>query len=446
MANVKHIAILGGGESGLGAALLAKKQGYTVWLSDGGTLKEEYRQKLEAAGIPFEEGGHTLEAMTQSDIVVKSPGIPSEAAILQALKQQGKEIISEVEWAYRHCQGTIIAITGTNGKTTTTHLVYHILKNAGKKVALVGNVGYSFSGSLAQGQHDYYALETSSFQLDDIVHFKPQVAIVLNVTPDHLERYQNSVEKYYAAKYRITENQQEEDVLIYNFDDPALRSTSALSQSKAQVYGFSQKEILSQGAYLKNDQILIHTQNQEKMNIEELALQGKHNRYNSMAAGLATRLLGIRKEVIRESLANFENIEHRLEPVLQIYGINFINDSKATNVNSTWYALESMPQDTIWIAGGVDKGNDYSELYGLVEKKVKALICIGDDTAKLHKAFTGKTPLVIDASNLEEAVRMAYKMGQKGDTVLLSPACASFDQFENYEDRGRQFKQAVRNL
>jgi UDP-N-acetylmuramoylalanine--D-glutamate ligase len=446
MATQKHIAILGGGESGWGAALLAQKMDYHIWLSDGGSIKETYRAKLLAANIPFEEGGHNYQQLNKAQVVVKSPGIPAEADVVQKLKAAGKEIISEVEWAYRHCQGKIVAITGTNGKTTTCHLVYHILKNAGKKVALVGNVGYSFSASVANEPHDYYALEVSSFQLDDIVHFKPKVAILLNLSPDHLERYQNNLQNYYAAKYRITQNQDHTDYLLTNYDDQELHSASALSQSQAQHYFFSLKHTLTMGAYPNHGALTLSTKNQENMSIEELSLQGKHNRYNSMAAGLATRLLHIRKETIRESLANFENIEHRLEPVLEIYGIRFINDSKATNVNSTWYALESMPPDTIWIAGGVDKGNDYRELQNMVKQKVKALICIGDDTQKLHAAFGSYLPLVIDASNLDEAVRMAYKMGVKGDTVLLSPACASFDQFENYEDRGRQFKQAVRSL
>jgi UDP-N-acetylmuramoylalanine--D-glutamate ligase len=445
LTTVKNIAVLGGGESGLGAALLAKQKGYGVFLSDGGTLKEAYRAKLKTAQIDFEEGGHNLERLLSAAVIVKSPGIAEETKTVRTLKEAGKEIISEIEWGYRHCKGTIVAITGTNGKTTTTHLVHHILSKAGLNVALVGNVGFSFSGSIAEADHDYYALEVSSFQLDDIKGFKPKVAIVLNVTPDHLDRYQNQPEKYYAAKYRITENQTAEDYLIYNFDDATL-SASPLNKSKASIYGLSQKQALALGACNHNKQINISTKNQEKMSIEELSLQGKHNRYNSMAAGLASRLLGIRKEVIRESLANFENIEHRLEHVLQIYGIHFINDSKATNVNSTWYALETMPPDTIWIAGGVDKGNDYSQLYNLVKDKVKALICIGEDTTKLHRAFEGKTPVLIDAASLDEAVRMAYKLGSKGDSVLLSPACASFDQFENYEDRGRQFKDAVRKL
>lgn len=439
-----NISILGAGESGTGAALLAQKLGHAVFLSDGKTIAEKYRSQLVKAEIEFEEGAHNSQRILHSDLVIKSPGIPEKMAMVQEIRKAGIELISEVEFAWRHCQGKVVAITGTNGKTTTTSLVHHIMKKAGLNCKLVGNVGKSFAGAVAEGTVDYYALEVSSFQLDDIKDFSPDVSILLNITPDHLERYA-SFDDYRQSKFRIFENQSNQHYFIYNADDEQI--TAHLPKNiKAQLLPISLEKAVEAGAFkLENNPITIVT-NQESMNIDDLALQGKHNTYNSMAAGLSARLLGIRKETIRESLAGFESIEHRLEQVLQIYGMNFINDSKATNVNSTWYALESMQHPTIWIAGGIDKGNDYSQLNNLVEKKVKALICLGTDNSKLHKAFDDKIALVIDAANMDEAVRMAYKMGEKGDAVLLSPACASFDLFENYEDRGRQFKQAVRNL
>lgn len=437
--------VLGGGESGLGAALLAKAKGHPVFLSDGGSLKEKYQKQLSAAKIPHEAQQHSEEKILQAELVVKSPGIPRESALIQKIAKAGIPIISEVEWAYRYCEGKIIAITGTNGKTTTTHLVHHLLQQAGYKSALVGNVGQSFAAAVAQGGADYYALEVSSFQLDDVDRFKPDIAVLLNITPDHLERYQNDFDQYRAAKLKIGAQQAAGDYFLYNADDQAI--LEVLDQhGRAEALPFTQTQKPPYGAFRDHNRIIIKTQEQSSMNIDELALQGKHNAYNSMAAGLAGRLLGIRKETIRESLAGFESIEHRLEQVLQIYGINFINDSKATNVNSTWYALESMQSPTIWIAGGVDKGNDYSQLEKLAGEKIKALICLGEDNSKLIKAFGDIIPQVFEAAEMDEAVRLAYKLGSKGDSVLLSPACASFDLFENYEDRGRQFKAAVRNL
>lgn len=442
-----NIAVLGGGESGVGAARLAKQKGHSVFLSDLGIIKEKYHRQLNQLEIEFEEGNHSMERIAACDLVIKSPGIPEKAASIQALRKAKVKIISEVEFAASHCQGKIIAITGTNGKTTTTKLCYHLLKNAGLKATIVGNIGDSFAAAVADNGFDYYVVEVSSFQLDDIVSFKPYISILTNITEDHLDRYQYNIDLYAAAKMRIFENQDENDHFIYNVDDPLTSKYLSGNIIKAQQYGLSLEKRVEHGAYLDSNNIFkIIFNNKEDMDINELALQGKHNSYNSLASGVAGRLLNIRKETIRESMANFESIEHRLEPVLQIYGINFINDSKATNVNSTWYALESMKEPTIWIAGGVDKGNDYSQLLPLVKQHVKAIICLGLDNSKLHAEFDGEVEMVMDAADMDEAVRMAYKMGTKGDTVLLSPACASFDLFENYEDRGRQFKDAVRKL
>lgn len=438
-----NIAILGAGESGTGAALLAQKQGHAYYLSDLGPLTEAQRSKLKALPIDWEEG-HDEDRILSANLIVKSPGIPGEAPLLQKALCKGITVVSEIEYAARYCEGSIVAITGTNGKTTTASLLYQIMRKAGLKARLAGNVGKSFAGTLALDPGDYYSLEVSSFQLDDIEDFKPKVAIWLNITPDHLDRYQNRFENYVAAKARIFENQDENDCLIYNHDDPVVREKAR--HSRAQKYPFSLSTKMPEGAWLENEKIIIKTKHQETMKIDDLALQGKHNTYNSMAAGLAGRLLGIRKETIRECLAGFDSIEHRLEHVLKIYGIDFINDSKATNVNSTWYALESMQTSTIWLAGGVDKGNDYDQLKNLAHEKVKALVCIGADNEKLKNSFAGKVPLVIEAADMDEAVRIAYKLGEKGDSVLLSPACASFDLYENYEDRGRQFKTAVRKL
>lgn len=447
MSNPGKIAILGAGESGIGAALLAQKQGYEVFLSDGGAIKPIYRKQLQDLQVNFEEGQHSYDQILSADLIVKSPGIPEKAEVIKKIREKGIELISEIEFGYRYCKGRIIAITGSNGKTTTTLLTYEILKNAGLNVALAGNVGKSFAAVVAEGESDYYVLEVSSFQLDDISSFKPHIAILTNITSDHLDRYDYKMENYAASKFAITRYQDEGDFFIWNKDDPETLKYKDNFDIKATSYAISLQPEPIEGAWLDKDKTIhITLKNQEQMNINELALQGKHNTYNSMASGLAGKLLGIRKEAIRESLAGFESIEHRLEPVLSVYGIQFINDSKATNVNSTWYALESMQTPTIWIVGGVDKGNDYSELFQLVDEKVKAIICLGQDNTKLHREFDNRVDMIIDAADMDEAVRMAYKMGDRGDTVLLSPACASFDLFENYEDRGRQFKEAVRRL
>ena len=447
MAIKPDIAILGAAESGVGAALLAQKQGMKVWVSDSGPVKPAYRQQLSEAGIAFEEQTHTEDIIFRAQSVVKSPGIRATVPIVKGVKSRGIELISEIEFASRYFDGTIVAVTGSNGKTTVTSLTYEILKAAGLNVGIAGNIGTSFAAGLTGEPRDIYVLEVSSFQLDDIVSFRPHIAILTNITPDHLDRYEYNMDLYAASKMNITRNQDENDFFIHCADDPVSIKSIKNSPVRAANCPFSIEQQLAEGAWLDHKQhIQIKIKNQDIMSIEELALQGKHNTYNSMASGLAARLLGIRKEVIREVLAGFDSIEHRLEYVLQIYGMNFINDSKATNVNSAWYALESISGDIIWLAGGVDKGNDYSALYELVKNKVKAIICIGDDNSKLHEHFEDKAPLVIDAANIDEAVRMAYKLGQKGDTVLLSPACASFDRFENYEDRGRQFKEAVRRL
>jgi UDP-N-acetylmuramoylalanine--D-glutamate ligase len=441
------IAVLGGGESGLGAAILAKQKGHKVFLSDSGIIKEKYHRQLSQAEIDFEESQHSEDRILRCDLIIKSPGIPETSELVIAIRKAGISLISEIEFASRYCEGKIIAITGTNGKTTTTKLCYHLLKNAGFKAAIVGNIGESFAAAVTENNCDYYVVEVSSFQLDDIIDFKPHIAILTNITEDHLDRYKYQVDLYAAAKLKIFQNQDEKDHFIYNIDDPLSTQYLKNAEIKAQKYALSLDETVDQGAYLDENKIFkIILNSKEDMDINELALQGKHNSYNSLAAGVAGRLLNIRKETIRESMANFDSIEHRLEPVLQIYGINFINDSKATNVNSTWYALETMKEPTIWIAGGVDKGNDYAQLLPLVKQHVRAIICLGEDNSKLHAEFDGEVEMVVDAADMDEAVRMSYKIGAKGNNVLLSPACASFDLFENYEDRGRQFKDAVRKL
>ena len=442
-----NISILGGGESGIGAALLAQKQGKKPFLSDMKPLKEKYRAQLTAMEILFEEGGHNEEKILASDLIIKSPGIPEKAPLIKKIREKGIPLVSEIEYASWFCPGKIIAITGSNGKTTTTLLTYHILKKAGLKVAVAGNVGNSFAGELLGAPKDYYVLEVSSFQLDDIIEFAPHIAILTNITPDHLDRYDYKYENYIASKFKIAQNQTANDYFIINQDDVDTMAHLKNNTTRAQILPISIEKEVEFGAYTTDQNIIqINTKNQQTMSINELALQGKHNTYNSMASGLAAKLLSIRKETIRESLADFESIEHRMEPVLKVYGIQFVNDSKATNVNSTWYALESTQHPIVWIAGGVDKGNDYSQLFSLVKSKVKALVCLGVDNSKLHQEFGDKVPMIIDAADMSEAVRIAYKLGEKDDTVLLSPACASFDLFENYEDRGRQFKEAVRNL
>lgn len=443
----KQITVLGAGESGVGAAILAKKLGFNVFVSDGGKIKDKYRDELTERGIEFEEGSHDSIRILRSKVVIKSPGIPETAPIMQAIRKKEIEVISEIEFGYRHTESTIIAITGSNGKTTTTSLIYHILKNAEMNVGLGGNIGHSFARMVAEDPKEFYVLEVSSFQLDDCVHFAPYIAIITNITPDHLDRYENDLDKYVDSKFRIIKAQEKTDHFIFCADDIETLKGLGRKKIKSNAHAFSILNKVDDGAYWDEEkQQLILTIDEEPMNIEDLALQGKHNTYNSMAAGMASRLLNIRKQTIRDSLADFDALEHRLEPVMEIHGIEFINDSKATNVNSTFYALESMKKSIVWIVGGVDKGNDYTQLIPMVGQKVKAIVCLGKDVQKIHNEFEGVVEVITDTHSMAEAVQAAYKLAGKGEAVLLSPACASFDLFENYEDRGRQFKEQVRNL
>lgn len=446
----KRIVILGGGESGVGAAVLAVKQGAEVFLSDKSPLKEKYRNELIARGIAFEEGTHTEALIMNADEVIKSPGIPDKAPLIKALKEKGTPILSEIEYAGRYTTAKTICITGANGKTTTTMLTYHILKNAGLNVGLAGNVGQSFARQVAEESFDYYVLELSSFQLDNMYEFRADISILTNITPDHLDRYEYEMQNYVNAKFRILQNQRAEDAFIFNADDPVTVAEMQKRKLTPKLYPITLKEALpfgTEGAFTTNETFTINiNQNPLTMKITELALQGKHNLYNSMAAGVAGRILELRKELVRESLEHFENVEHRMEYVSKVNGITFINDSKATNINSAWYALESQDKPVIWIAGGTDKGNDYTELNDLVRSRVKAIVCLTKDSSKIRAAFSGMVDTIIDTDSAEQAVRVSYDLGREGDVVLLSPACASFDLFENYEDRGRQFKQAVRRL
>jgi UDP-N-acetylmuramoylalanine--D-glutamate ligase len=443
----KKIVILGAGESGAGAAILAQKQGFGVFVSDKGQIKPKYREIIEKAGIKFEEGNHNEEEILSASEVIKSPGIPENAPIVLKLREKGIPIISEIEFAGRYTDAVKICITGSNGKTTTTNLIWHMLNKARKKVALTGNVGNSFAMAVAEGGFDYYVIELSSFQLDGMYDFKAEIAILLNITPDHLDRYGYKLQNYVDSKFRVTQNQTKSDCFIYWADDPIIKAELEKKEFKMTMLPFSADSSENMAAYIENDELVIDYQHKTNlMTIHDLALKGRHNTYNSMAAAIAGKVLNIRKDVIRESLADFQGVEHRLEPVITVCGINFINDSKATNVNSVWYALECMETDIVWIAGGIDKGNDYSELFQLVKKKVKAVVCLGKDNKKIIESFKDKVSTVVETSSMEEAVRTSYYLAKKGDTVLLSPACASFDLFSNYEDRGRQFKKAVRNL
>jgi len=442
-----RLAILGAGESGVGAAYLAQQQDYDVFVSDFGAIADNYKQQLTDWKIPFEEKQHTEDAILNAVEVIKSPGIPEKTPIIKKIKEKGIPVISEIEFAGRYTNAKIIGITGSNGKTTTTSLTYHILKNAGLNVGLAGNIGKSFAYQVATGQFDYYVLELSSFMLDDMYDFKADIAVLLNITPDHLDRYDYKFENYAASKFRITQNQTGADHFIYCADDPETMKVMATRDFTAQLLPFSIEKTINKGAYLDHDNIVINIhQPQFQMSLKELALQGKHNVYNSMASGIVAKLLDIRNETLRESMGDFKNIEHRLESVGKISGISFINDSKATNVNSTWYALESMPGEVVLILGGVDKGNDYSMLKELVKQKVKAIVCLGKDNERIHRAFEDVVDVIVNTSSAAEAVQTSYYLATKGDTVLLSPACASFDLFKNYEDRGRQFKQAVKEL
>lgn len=437
--------ILGAGISGIGAAILAKKLGQSVLVSEYGSIKEQYKKELKEHEIPYEENGHSLHILAKSKVIIKSPGIATDTAPIKHAVKHNIPVISEIEFASLHTKSKLIAITGTNGKTTTTHLCYQVLKDAGLSVKMVGNIGESFAKTVATSPADYYVIEVSSFQLDNCYTFKPNISILCNITPDHLDRYNEKIENYAASKFRICQNQDEQDFFIYSLDDE-LSSQYMPQTIKAQKLNFS----LEQGAtcFKENQEIKIN-KNQKtvfNMNVQQLALQGMHNTYNSMAAAIMGNVLNIKNENIRNSLMNFENIEHRLEPVATIGGVKYINDSKATNVNSAWYALECSKEPLIWIAGGVDKGNDYAQLKELVRKKVKMIICLGVNNTKIHQAFSGDVDMIMNTTSAEDAVLAAYKMANVGDTVLLSPACASFDLFNSYEDRGWQFKNAVKAL
>jgi UDP-N-acetylmuramoylalanine--D-glutamate ligase len=444
----QRMVILGGGESGVGAALLAKQQGYDVFLSDGSSLKEMYRNELQVAGIGFEEGGHTEEKILSADEIVKSPGIPEKNELVKKIRKKGIEIISEIELAYRFKGNSkIIAITGSNGKTTTTALTYHIFKEAGVDCALVGNIGYSFAKQVAENPKPLYVAEISSFQLDDIKTFRPDIAILTNITEDHLDRYDYKFENYIRSKFRITMNQQPGDHFIYCYDDEVTMKYLDQFNIKSNQLPISMKRELPNGAFIKDGDMYVRTgQDYVSMSVYDFALKGKHNQYNTMAACVAATTMDIRKEKIRDAVQNFQSLEHRMEHVATIRGVEFINDSKATNVNSTWYALESMTKPTILILGGVDKGNDYSLIADLVKDKVKAIICLGTDNRKIHEAFGNMVATIVNTGSALEAVHASFHFAAKGDVVLLSPACASFDLFKNYEDRGNQFKQAVRDL
>ncbi len=443
-----RLVVLGGGESGVGTAILGKKKGYDVFVSDFGKIKENYKEVLSINNISWEDEKHTEELILNADVVMKSPGIPEKSPIVKKLLEKNIPVISEIEFAAPFTTAKTIGITGSNGKTTTTLLTYHLLKQGGLNVGLAGNIGKSFAWQVAENKHDCYVLELSSFQLDGIINYKPDIAIITNISPDHLDRYNYDYSLYIDSKFRITMNQTEENYLIYDNDDEAISNWLANHQIKAKKVPFSITNKLEQGGSItENNEININLNEQNFiMPINQLALEGKHNVKNAMAATTVAQLMNIRKATIRESLSNFQGAEHRLEKVLKINNVQYINDSKATNVNATFFALDSMTTPTVWIVGGVDKGNDYDELMALVREKVKGIICLGVDNKKLVEKFEGLVDAMIETTSMTEAVKIASKMAEKGDTVLLSPACASFDLFENYEDRGRQFKQAVQNL
>lgn len=444
---MKRIVILGGGESGAGAAVLAKKQGFDVFLSDLSEIKPQYKDMLNNYGILWEEKQHSEEKILNANEIIKSPGIPDKAPLIKKLKAQGTPIISEIEFAGRYTNAKMICITGSNGKTTTTTLVYHILKNAGLKVGLAGNIGNSLALQVATESYDYYVIELSSFQLDGMTEFKADIAILLNITPDHLDRYDYNFQNYVDSKFRITQNQTDKDVFIFWENDPVIKSELEKRKISSTLYPFAIERSEKSKAFIEQDELVIKTlKSLLKMPASELALKGMHNTYNSMAAGLAASIVNVKKENIRQSLQDFQGVEHRLEYVATVRNISFINDSKATNVNSCWYALQSMKTPVVLILGGTDKGNDYTEIEELVNNKVIGLIFLGIDNTALHKFFDGKNKNIVDVKSMEDAVKEAYKIATPGDTVLLSPCCASFDLFQNYEDRGRQFKACVRNL
>ena len=444
---LKKLVVLGAGESGVGTAILGKQKGYNVFVSDKGTIEKKYKKVLLNNNISFEEGNHTEAKILEADLVMKSPGIPDSVNLVKALREKGISVISEIEFASKFTNGVIVGVTGSNGKTTTTMLVNHILKKANLNVSMGGNIGDSFAQQVAEKDSAFHVLELSSFQLDGIETFAPHIAIITNITPDHLDRYDYKFENYVNSKFRITKNQTKDDFLIYDFDDEVIKKWLKNNKVNATLLPFSIENELEQGVYLKEDKIIIKYKTEDSiMKTSNLALKGKHNTKNAMAAAMTASLLKVRKDFIRESLEDFEGAEHRLEQVLKISGVQYINDSKATNVNATFYALDSMQSPTVWIVGGVDKGNDYLDLMPLVREKVKAIICLGVDNQKIVQTFYNVVDLIVETAGAEEAVKVAYKIAEKGDSVLLSPACASFDLFENYEDRGNKFKQAVREL
>ena len=442
-----RLVILGGGESGVGTAILGKKKGYDVFVSDFGKIKGNYKEILLINGIAWEDEKHTEELILNADVVMKSPGIPDKSPIVKKLKEKGIPVMSEIEFAAPFTNATIIGITGSNGKTTTTMLTHHLLKSAGLNAGIGGNIGKSFAWQVADNKYDSYVLELSSFQLDGIKDFKPHIAVITNISPDHLDRYDYKYENYIDSKFRITMNQTENDYLIYDADDEAIKEWFKTHKTKAKLIPFSLTKTFSEGVFINNNKMEIKISQEEfTMDTEYIALEGKHNMKNAMAATSVAKLMQIRKATIRESLSNFQGVEHRLEKVLKIQNVQYINDSKATNVNATFYALDSMNTPTVWIVGGVDKGNDYNELMSLVREKVKAIICLGVDNKKIIDVFGNVVDIMIEVDNMDDAVKMAERLTEKGDSVLLSPACASFDLFESYEDRGNQFKKAVKNL
>jgi UDP-N-acetylmuramoylalanine--D-glutamate ligase len=439
--------VLGGGESGVGAALLGKQKGFDVFVSDKGSVSDKYKKILVANSIDFEENQHTEDKIFNANVVVKSPGIPDKVALIQQLNLKGVSVISEIEFASEFTNATVVGITGSNGKTTTTMLLGHVLKKAGLEIGVGGNIGDSFAKQIAEQNHEEYVLELSSFQLDGIVDFKPHIAIMTNISPDHLDRYDYDYDKYISSKFRITKNQTENDFLIYDADDEAMQDWLSKNKTNAKKIPFSVEKELEYGVFLRQDKIIMKLKTEDVlMNVSELTLQGKHNTKNAMAVAMAARLLKVRKEAIAESLSDFEGVEHRLENVQKINGVQFVNDSKATNVNAVFYALECMDSPTVWIVGGVDKGNDYTDLLPLVREKVKAIVCLGLDNQKIIETFGSVVDVLVETAGAEEAVKVANKVAKNGDVVLLSPACASFDLFESYEDRGDKFKEAVKNL
>ncbi|MGK0325558.1 MAG: UDP-N-acetylmuramoylalanine--D-glutamate ligase [Polaribacter sp.] len=444
---MERLVILGGGESGVGTAILGKQKGYEIFVSDKGVISKKYKEVLLNNEIDFEENQHTESKILNADLVMKSPGIPDKVALVQKLIKKSIPVISEIEFASQFTKATIIGITGSNGKTTTTLLVHHILKNAGLSVGIAGNIGDSFAQQVAEETYENYVLELSSFQLDGIENFNSHIAILTNITPDHLDRYEYDFNTYIASKFKITKNQKETDYLIYDADDEAIKNWLKENKTSAKLVPFSLEKELEYGAYIKDNNIIINI-NKDKINmpISTLSIKGKHNTKNALAATMAAQLLKIRKQNIKESLENFEGAEHRLENVAKVYGVEYINDSKATNVNATFYALECMDKTTVWIVGGVDKGNDYNDLLPLVREKVKAIVCLGLDNDKIKNMFGNVVDIIVETAGAEEAVKVSHKLAERGEVVLLSPACASFDLFDNYEDRGRQFKKAVRSL